>query len=259
MKKLLLLLVCFASVNLFAQSPFDGTWHFSADSASLGGKPDIYVLDKGNYRCDSCVPKVNIKADGKDHPVSGSPYYDTASARAADDHTIEFATKKAGKVVGTSKMSASADGKTLTTEWTFVAQGGQTGNGKFTSTRVGEAPKGANKASGSWQANKIDSASESIMTVTYKASDDGLTMTDGTGDSYTAKFDGNDYPYKGDPGITTVSLTKIDANTFEETDKRDGKVIFVARMSVSPDGHTMKLDGEDKLHGTTFKYDATKQ
>src|SRR5947209_15869726 len=170
MNKLLLVFVCFASGLLLAQSPFDGTWGFNAASASFGGKPDIYVLDKGAYRCDSCVPKISVKADAKDHAVSGSPYFDTASARAVDDHTIELVTKKAGKIVGTSKMSASPDGKTLTTDWTFVANGGQKGNGRSTSTRVEEAPKGANKASGSWQADKMQDASESVMLVTYKAS-----------------------------------------------------------------------------------------
>jgi len=259
MKKLLLLVICFASATLMAQSPFDGTWRLNPASASFGGKPDIYLLDKGAYRCDSCVPKINVKADGKDHPVSGSPYIDTASARAADDHTIEVVNKKGGKVVGTAKMSASPDGKTLMTEWTFVAEGGQKGNGTTTSTRVGEAPKGANKASGSWRPDKIENASESVLIVTYKVSDDSLSMTDGTGDSYTAKFDSNDYPYKGDPGTTSVSLKKIDANTFEETGKRDGKVIYVSRIAVSPDGRTLKIEGEDKLHGTTYKFDGTKQ
>ena len=66
---------------------------------------------------------------------------------------------------------------------------------------------------------------DSVLTVTYRVSDDDLTMTDQVGDSYTAKFDGKDYPYKGDPGVTTVSLKKIDANTIEETDKLNGKVI----------------------------------
>lgn len=259
MKKLLLLLVCFASATLFAQSPFDGTWRLNPASAAFGGKPDMYVLDKGMYRCDSCVPQIQIKADGKDHQVSGSPYFDTVNARAADDHTIEVVNKKGGNVVGTAKMSASPDGKTLTTEWSFVAEGGQKGNGTSTSTRVGDAPKGANKASGSWRPEKVENASESVLTVTYKASDDGLSMTDGTGDSYTAKFDGNDYPYKGDPGTTSVSLKKIDANTFEETGKRDGKVVYVSRIAVSPDGRTLNIEGEDKLHGTTYKFDGTKQ
>ena len=259
MKKLLLALVFLVPPMLFAQSVFDGTWVSQPQAAQFGGKPDTLSLQDGVYRCDSCVPKIDVKADGQDHKITGSPYSDAVSARAVDDHTIEVVTKKGGRVVGTWKMTASQDGKTLTTEWTYVAENGQKGNGRFTSVRVAAAPEGANKVSGSWRPDKMESTSENFRTTTYKATADSLSMTDPTGDSYTAKFDGKDYPYKGDPGITSVSLKKIDANTIEETDKRDGKVIYVSRMTVSPDGRTMKVEGEDKLHGTTYKFEAKKQ
>jgi len=36
-----------------------------------------------------------------------------------------------------------------------------------------------------------------------------LNMTTPTGQSYTAKLDGMEVPYVGDPGITTVSLKRI--------------------------------------------------
>ena len=45
-----------------------------------------------------------------------------------------------------------------------------------------------------------------------------------------ATWSPKDYPYKGDPGTTTVSLRKIDANTAGETDKRNDKVITVIRL-----------------------------
>ena len=176
-----------------------------------------------------------------------------------DDRTIQLVRKRNGKIVGTGKLWVSGDGKTLTSEFTFVSENGQEGNGKFTSTRLAAAPEGANKVSGSWRPDKLENISESVLTVTYKVTDDGLSMTLPTGESYTAKFDGKDYPYKGDPGTTSVSLKKIDANTIEETDKRDGKITYVARMTVSPDGKTMKYEGENKLQGTSDKWEARKQ
>jgi hypothetical protein len=75
----------------------------------------------------------------------------------------------------------------------------------------------------------------------------------------TAKFDGKDYPYHGDPGITTASLKKIDANNIEETDKRNGKVIFVTRLTVSADGKTLVAVGEDKLRSQTNEWVLEKQ
>lgn len=84
-------------------------------------------------------------------------------------------------------------------------------------------------------------------------------MADPIGDSYTAKFDGKEYPVKGDPGITSVALKKIDANTIEETDRLNGQVIFISRMTVSPDGQTMTVESTDKIHNTRSTYQARKQ
>jgi hypothetical protein len=76
MTKLLLVIVCVGAMPAFAQSAFDGTWHLNKDSAQIKGN-DKFSLQDGVYRCDTCVPKVAVKADGHEHKVSGSPYYDT--------------------------------------------------------------------------------------------------------------------------------------------------------------------------------------
>lgn len=258
MRKLLLMVLVLGSVPVMAQSAFDGTWRVDPSSAQFKGG-DKFLLQNGVWHCDSCVPKVSIKADGKEHKVTTSPYYDAATVNEVNDHTVEINSKKNGKPAGTNKMTVSDDGKTLTTEWSFVSESGQSGNGKYTSERVGEAPAGVNKVSGTWQPNKVEDASESVSVISYKVNGDEFSMSDKTGDSYTAKLDGKDYPYKGDPGLTSVSLKKIDANTIEETDKRKGKPIYVSRMTVSADGKTMQIDNEDKLHNTGQKWTAQKQ
>jgi hypothetical protein len=258
MKKLLLVFFFCGSVSLFGQSGFDGTWRLNTQSAEFKGN-DKFSLQKGMWHCDTCVPKVAVKADGKDQKVSGSPYYDMTSVREVDDHTVEITNKRGEKVSGTAKMTASEDGKTLTTEWSFVSEAGQKGSGKYNSARVADAPAGANKVSGTWHPEKIEGASDNVSLITYKVTEDGLSMSDPVGDSYTAKFDGKDYPYKGDPGTTSVSLKKIDANTIEETDKRNGKVITVVRMTVDPGGKTMKIAVEDKLRNTSANWTADKQ
>lgn len=86
-----------------------------------------------------------------------------------------------------------------------------------------------------------------------------MTMNNPTGQGYTAKLDGTDAPYKGDPGTTSVSVKKLGKNTIEETDKRDGKVIGIYRMTVGPDGKTMTIAITDRLRGTSSQYAAEKQ
>ena len=258
MKRLFACVLFLVPTMLFGQSAFNGTWLSNPQSGQFSGKPMSFSLKNDTYRCDTCAPKIEVPADGKDHKITGSPYADSISARVMDDRTIEVVGKKDGNVERTIKNTVSADGNTLIREVIYFPNG-QEAHVKDVFARTSPAPPDAHKASGSWQQQKTENASDNIMKVTFKATSDELSMSDGIGDSYVAKFDGKDYPMKGDPGITSVALKKIDPKTIEETDKRDGKVIFVSRMTVSVDGQAMIIENSDKLHGTSSKYQAKKQ
>jgi hypothetical protein len=106
---------------------------------------------------------------------------------------------------------------------------------------------------------KVSDISEAGLTFTYKTTADGINMSSPTGEAYEAKFDGKDYPVKGDRGGSTVMVKKVDDRTLEETIKRDGKVVGVARVAASADGKTLDVVYDDKERGTTTKYQAKKQ
>jgi hypothetical protein len=260
MKHLLpgLLLLVLLPVPAMGQSPFDGTWTIDMSTVKFPEKPDVYVLQNGMYECKTCAPPIKIKADGSDQNVAGHPYFDAMAVKAVDDHSVESTTKRGGKVVGTEKDVISEDGNSMTGTWTDSGQpSGGTQNGTFTAKRVAKGPSGAHLLSGSWRTEKGD-ASASALTWTYKVSGNELNMTNPTGQSYTAKVDGTEAPYNGDPGTTTVSV-KVQGNTLTETDKRNGKVIGILKMVVESDGKTAKATYDDKLHGTTIAADARKQ
>ncbi|MGH9512549.1 MAG: hypothetical protein ACRD2U_10490 [Terriglobales bacterium] len=263
MKKLFLLGLLVAllmPVSASAQSPFDGTWKADMSTAQMPKKPDVFLLKDGTYECKTCVPVVKVTADGQDHAVSGHPYYDSVSIEIVDDHTIKETDKKDGKVVTTSTNTVSPDGKTLTFEFSNSSDtNADPVTGKGEETRVAKGPAGSHAISGSWRTTKFDTLSDNALTITYKTDGDVLTMTSPTGQTYTAKMDGSDAPYKGDPGTSSVSVKRMGNNAFEETDKRDGKPVSVARITVSPEGKTMTIDVSDKLHGTTMKFVADKQ
>ena len=243
-----------------AQSSFDGTWKVDMKSAKFPTKPDVYLLQDGTYHCKTCVPPVDVKADGKDQKVSGHPYYDMMSIKVVDARTIEQTYKKNGKTVVTSKTWVSADGNTMMFEFTdSSATNAAPVTGKGESTRVAKGPAGSHAISGSWRTSKMDSVSDNGLTFTNKVDGDTLSMSTPTGQGYTAKLDGTEAPYKGDPGTTSLSLKKVDKNTIEETDKRDGKVISVSRMTVAADGKSMTIAVDDKLHGTSSQFVAVKQ
>jgi hypothetical protein len=263
MKKLLPALLLFGILVpavATAQSAFDGTWKVDVGKAQFSPKPDVYLLQNGMYQCKTCVPPIDIKADGQDQKVTGHPYYDTAAIKVVNDHEIQETDKKGGKVVSTSTMTVSPDGNTLTFEFSDSSNtSGPPVTGKGEATRVAKGPAGANAISGSWRTTKMENISDNAVTFTFKMSGDELTMTSPTGQSYTAKLNGPDAPYKGDPGVTTVSVKSMGKNTIEETDKLNGKVIYVNKMTVAADGKTMSMVSDDKLHGRTSHFVATKQ
>ena len=258
MKKVMLTLVLLASSTLFAQSPFDGTWMTKLDTAKFPTKPDRYTLNNNMYECLTCVPKVAVKADGSDQKVTGHPYFDTIAVQVVNASSVEIIQKKEGKVMYKQTATVSADGKTLTEKFTDTT-GTQPVTGEVTSTRVSAGPAGSHALSGAWRTSKVNTVSNNGLTVTYQGTGNGLKMSDPNGNSYDANFDGKDYPIQGDPGHTMVSLKRIGNDTIEETDKRDGKIVGVYRMTVTSDGKSIHAEYADKQRGATTTFTLEKQ
>lgn len=243
-----------------AQSAFDGTWKIDLKQVRTPEKPDVLLLQDGMYRCKTCVPPIAVKADGSDQPVSGHPYFDTLAVKVIDDHTVQETAKKAGKVTSTSTTTVAADGKTARFEFTDSSNNDTdpiTGNG--TMLRVAKGAAGAHAISGSWRTQSYGNVSDNALTRSYKLDGDMLSMSTPTGESYTAKVNGGDAPYKGDPGTTSVAVRKLGQRVMQETDKRDGKVTSVAKMTVAADGKSMNIAIDDKLHGSHMSFVAVKQ
>lgn len=77
---------------------------YTFDGVSADGKPLSYGF--------------SVQFDGKDNPINGSmpSGADTISAKRLNPNEFEATLKKAGKVIGTSKVTVSKDGKVTTVE-----------------------------------------------------------------------------------------------------------------------------------------------
>jgi hypothetical protein len=243
--KMLTLCALLVPLAAVADTPWDGTWVSREDSAVMDKKPVVFSLTKGVWRADSMVPPLQAKADGADQPVKGYTYFDTIAVRETGPDTVEFTTKKAGKVAGTSRLSVTSDGKTLYRKWTDDT-GSTVGSGETVYERVGKGPSGSHAVSGSWRVTKLQNLSASAKTVTLKGSADGMSVSSGTGQSYEAKYDGKQVPVNGDPGGTMVSLKRVSDHQVVETDHRKGKVVEVDTYTLAADGKTMKVEWDDK-------------
>src|SRR5437660_4524560 len=83
---------------------------------------------------------------------------------------------------------------------------------------------------------KLDVVDKGKKVITETETADGKKVTV----TYTANFDGKDYPLTGSAlGADKVSLKRIDARTTERIDKKDGKPVVTIRRVVSADGKTM--------------------
>lgn len=56
--------------------------------------------------------------------------------------------------------------------------------------------------------------------------------------TYSAHFDGKDYPYTGDTNLTAIALKRVDAYTWAATNKGAGKA-NTGTNTVSKDGKTL--------------------
>jgi len=61
---------------------------------------------------------------------------------------------------------------------------------------------------------------------------------------WSGKYDGRDYPLKGNPSIDTSAMKKIDRNTIVGVDKKAGKEVATFRYTVSKDGKTLTATGK---------------
>jgi hypothetical protein len=239
-----------------ASSAFDGTWKTNLDSMKVTGKPDVYLLANGEYICSSCSPELKVKADGVEHQVTGHAYYDTAMVKVTGPNSDEVVLKQGGKEIARFSDTISADGATLTTRFTNHA-GEQVVNGEVIEKRIASGPPGSHAVSGSWQQQQLK-GNETMRTVQYEMKPDHFVMH-WNGQSYDAKFDGKEYPVVGDPGHTVVTLKRLDANTVEETDHRQGKVVDEIRLAAAKDGKTIAVTDKDVAHGQTTTYTLEKQ
>lgn len=254
--KLRLALVLFLTSSALAQSRFLGTWQMKMDTLQFSGTPEEYLIADGMYHCLSCIPPVDVKADGTDYTVGGHEmFYDTIAARVVDSSSVEFTFKRAGQPAAISTATVSPDGRSMIETFTKEIQR-QPVVGKAEFVRISVGPSGSHILSGKWAMQTVKNATKMGTLTTYRYKAGRMTISDGS-QSYSAKFDGREYPLN-EFGNATVSLRLIDPYTMEETDRLEGKIISVTRSTVSQDGRSMKVEMANKQHGQTMVYTAKK-
>jgi hypothetical protein len=241
----------------FAQSAFDGVWKTDPKTVTAGSKPSQYVLKGGEYRCESCAPKIRVKADGTQYPLPGNPYIDFIAVKVVDDRVVEIVSRAGPKVVSTGRLVVSPDGKSLVREISTKEANGSTSNSSEKFLRVGAPAKGAHAVTGTWKFAELDTMTEETITFKTAAGMVYMNASDGTG--YEASMDGTRAPLRNSPGYDGVSLRAKGSHTWEETSYSGDKPIWVSTYVVMPGGEKMKVAWEDRLRGARGIYYMLKQ
>ena len=136
-----------------------------------------------------------------------------------------------------------------------------------------QAPKGL---AGTWTLNIAKSKFSpgpppKSMKVTYTPSADGVRISvDVTWDGgesqhweMAGKYDGKDYPVKGNPAADTAAFKLVDDHTGESTFKKGGKVTATNTRVLSKDGKTLTItskgmtaDGKPRNDVQVFEKDS---
>jgi len=125
--------------GLAGADPFSGTWvlnlaksklppplpksqtsYIEADSNGIRIR-EVIINDNG----EAMSITADAKFDGKDYPITGSPFVDTIAYQRVDSHTLKGTAKKAGKVVTTEEATVSADGRILTGTYSGIDLNGR--------------------------------------------------------------------------------------------------------------------------------------
>jgi hypothetical protein len=253
MKRLIILLL-FSPAASLSQSPFDGTWLFTPP---LPQKPAVYSLAKGMFRCSGCLASMEIKADGDDHKVAKTDYWDTVNLQLVDNHTVVFIAKKAGKTTFTEVDAVSPDGSTLTQLVKDTTEA-ETVTIETRNRRIAKGSGGSHAISGSWRAYKTNRSRNGSISV-YKCTSDGFSAETPLGEKFDAKFDGKDYPVGDDPAGTTVSAKLLRPDTVELTSKRKGQVIAIREMTVLRGGASIRVVFKNAEGETVTTFELKKQ
>ena len=235
----------------------NGTWKTDRASIKFEQKPDEILLQAGTYKCSTCIPPLEVAADGQFHDVAGRAYSDSMSVRVVDDKTVEIKSRKGGRDTFAATMTVSADGNTLTRKFKDSSTPNAPAvEGASTSTRAGPAPAGAHAVSGQWAPNQVNEYSEDALNATYKVEGNKVTWS-GQGQTYTAEIGGPAVAVTGDIGGSTVAVTQ-EGGSLKETFSRDGKVVNETVTTVSADGKTLTWVSSDPRDGSKVTGTANK-
>lgn len=222
--------------------PYLGSWRVNSAKSDTKGVTATYKELPGNRLEISGMGQKEtfvIGRDGKEYPWVGgttTTWRDTSPTRW--DSTV----KSNGRLISSAAATLSADGNTITLDFTNVGSDGKPMKSKGTLQRVSGGPG----ALGTWRLGELPGGVE------IRAQGDGVLFRWLDYAEAVCRFDGKDCVLKGGvPDQSTIALRELGPRSFEYLDKTKGVVNYTSRFTLSEDGATLT---EDETLPTGEKY-----
>lgn len=219
-------------------SPFVGAWRLNPSRSTLVDRIKVESIGGSKYTFHLGGTAVEtIAIDGTDQPGEGGT---TLSVTIEGANAWKIVRKKDGRTILTANWRLSADGDSLTDDFTSFGQDRSPSNGKTVYRRT--AP--GSGFAGSWTSTH-ETLNFVYMLEIRPYNDDGLSIVDAVSQlTRNVKVDGHDYPNVGVNAsiLAASSARQIDEHTLELTDKKgDGTVFDILRISLSSDLNTLTI------------------
>jgi hypothetical protein len=237
-----------------ANDPLVGKWKVNPSKSKLTDEMKVEATGANKYTITFQPGAVDtIVTDGSDQPAVGGT---TLSIAVKGPNNWTVVRKKDGRILLSADWTLSADGKTLTDEFT-----GYDSDGSKTSVHyVYARTAGSSGFAGRWDSDnaKPDSGME-VRIQSYEG--DGLSIDGPEGKiTRSLKFDGKDYPSVGAdaPAGLVASGHRANERSLEFVDKYKGRILQTQQIEISADLKTLTLSiilaGESKARNV-FVFD----
>ena len=233
-------------------APFLGKWKLDPSHSRLTDQMKVESAGPNKYSLNFSGDNVEtVVADGTDQP---GLYGSTVAIVVQDAKNWKVVRKTNGKTEIVGLWQLSADGKTLTDNFTGYHDNGTTTNLHYIYQRIaGPAADGTMSGFvGTWESTTEDVNSSYEVEIRPFQSD-GLSFTNVAAQvTQSLEFDGKDYPGSGPnvPAGYASSGHRINDHAVERIDKINSKTLYTQQIEVSADGKTLTMTvhvpGRDK-------------
>ncbi len=188
--------------------------------------------------------------DGKPHPSTGNPHYDSTAYTRVDSNNVNVVRFKEGKIAEIGYITVSPDGKT----YSGLAQGITANGQQYHSLLVYDRVSETNPLLGTWKLNVEKSTSigppaKSGVT-TWAPDAQGVLknsgeIIDAQGQLqqyvFTHIWDGKPHQVTGFPAFNEDTYNRINTNTVNFVRSKDGKAVQMGSLAVSDDGKVLTV------------------